>query len=71
MIGIKDMKMPKSCGKCWYSCIKQNANVLCQDNAYYCCLTNTEITYSQNLSEDGQRHPNCPLIEINEEESEE
>ena len=68
MIGIKDMEMPKSCMKCRYACIKQNASVYVQDDAYYCCLTNTTLTYSKNLSEIGQRSLDCPLIEVEDKE---
>lgn len=64
MIGIKDMKMPKSCDVCDFGIWQEN---WCTDGHNYC-----EFPRMGEIVDDyiACRHPNCPLIEINEKESE-
>ena len=59
MIGIKDMKMPKSCMECKFCIDEQYKMLECQF---------TEASVSLNYI---NRHQNCPLIEIDEKECEE
>jgi hypothetical protein len=52
MIGIKDMKMPNSCGECNF--------VFNEEGYVQLCRINDEVVEDYYFD----KNPNCPLIEI-------
>ena len=58
MIGIKDMKMPKSCGECNFVFNKEGYIQSCNATTKYLVVKDYYF----------DKCPNCPLIEIEDKE---
>lgn len=56
MVAIKDMEMPRWCGECGM-CKEETID---DETITYCILLNQDITWN------GNRDENCPLVEIEE-----